>query len=449
MNQWRCRVPNRKWERPSCLFQLTPAQSREGNQSCVLFSFYDDHDVWHFLSSMALFFSFMVSANSTKLFFCSFGIIVNGENVCEYLCGLLWKLSEKTGKLGPGVMVSANATNSRVTWVLSSCGCHGSLVRCQWWGVCMRAWWGVCVHDHCSEWVSPTLPSLHCSQKQTVCKSNSVYVLTHNTPVLWWVQSCKHSVFLWWPMVQIFRYFASHHESVHQTWKQTLSDLSCFSRFRFCWHLMTTWSTRRATESRSSDWLNAPEVSCSEKPEEPKSGKCKSLVWPPKFWTQRSKFLTECSRFQNRKYEIQHRKELFKTGSARFFRGSTRFQNRNCGILHMKLFWSAGFQNRKWQISNRKYQISKTGNNKLETDHVLKQEVWDSSPEVPDSTQEAPNSIQEVSTWFPNRKWEIPEHEQEKTRVKTRAGLILETGNTKLNWSRQAQALSSWIVSLM
>ena len=45
----------------SLVFQLTPAESREHNMPCLLFNFYDDHDVWHFLSSMALFFSFMVS----------------------------------------------------------------------------------------------------------------------------------------------------------------------------------------------------------------------------------------------------------------------------------------------------------------------------------------------------------------------------------------------------
>ncbi|XP_062499505.1 SID1 transmembrane family member 1-like [Corticium candelabrum] len=37
----------------------TPAKSRNGNRSCILFGFYDDHDVWHFLSAFAMFFSFM------------------------------------------------------------------------------------------------------------------------------------------------------------------------------------------------------------------------------------------------------------------------------------------------------------------------------------------------------------------------------------------------------
>lgn len=41
------------WER-------TAAASRELNSRCILLNFYDVHDVWHFLSSMSLFFSFMV-----------------------------------------------------------------------------------------------------------------------------------------------------------------------------------------------------------------------------------------------------------------------------------------------------------------------------------------------------------------------------------------------------
>lgn len=36
----------------------TAAKSRELNKNCILFNFYDNHDVWHFLSSLALFLSF-------------------------------------------------------------------------------------------------------------------------------------------------------------------------------------------------------------------------------------------------------------------------------------------------------------------------------------------------------------------------------------------------------
>lgn len=41
-------------------WQLSPAASREGNEECLLFQFYDKHDVWHFLSAISLFFSFLV-----------------------------------------------------------------------------------------------------------------------------------------------------------------------------------------------------------------------------------------------------------------------------------------------------------------------------------------------------------------------------------------------------
>ncbi|XP_066097397.1 SID1 transmembrane family member 1 isoform X2 [Saccopteryx bilineata] len=38
----------------------TPAESREKNQECILLDFFDGHDIWHFLSATALFFSFLV-----------------------------------------------------------------------------------------------------------------------------------------------------------------------------------------------------------------------------------------------------------------------------------------------------------------------------------------------------------------------------------------------------
>uniref|UniRef100_A0A3B4A5E2 SID1 transmembrane family, member 2 n=1 Tax=Periophthalmus magnuspinnatus TaxID=409849 RepID=A0A3B4A5E2_9GOBI len=42
------------------MWQKTPAESRENNKDCILLSFFDDHDIWHFLSSIAMFGSFMV-----------------------------------------------------------------------------------------------------------------------------------------------------------------------------------------------------------------------------------------------------------------------------------------------------------------------------------------------------------------------------------------------------
>nr|XP_060619355.1 SID1 transmembrane family member 1 isoform X1 [Anolis sagrei ordinatus] len=41
-------------------WEETPAESREKNRPCLLLGFFDDHDVWHFLSAAALFFSFLV-----------------------------------------------------------------------------------------------------------------------------------------------------------------------------------------------------------------------------------------------------------------------------------------------------------------------------------------------------------------------------------------------------
>ncbi|XP_030632635.1 SID1 transmembrane family member 2-like [Chanos chanos] len=41
-------------------WKKTPAESREHNRECILLSFFDDHDIWHFLSSIAMFGSFLV-----------------------------------------------------------------------------------------------------------------------------------------------------------------------------------------------------------------------------------------------------------------------------------------------------------------------------------------------------------------------------------------------------
>uniref|UniRef100_A0A6A7G3U4 SID1 transmembrane family member 1-like n=2 Tax=Hirondellea gigas TaxID=1518452 RepID=A0A6A7G3U4_9CRUS len=53
------------WVSAICVFfkrttdwSVSPAQSRDLNLPCILFNFYDWHDIWHFLSSLALFTSF-------------------------------------------------------------------------------------------------------------------------------------------------------------------------------------------------------------------------------------------------------------------------------------------------------------------------------------------------------------------------------------------------------
>lgn len=38
----------------------TPALSRHLNHECRVLQFYDSHDLWHFLSAMALYFTFNV-----------------------------------------------------------------------------------------------------------------------------------------------------------------------------------------------------------------------------------------------------------------------------------------------------------------------------------------------------------------------------------------------------
>ncbi|XP_021548082.1 SID1 transmembrane family member 1 isoform X4 [Neomonachus schauinslandi] len=47
------------FQKPSS-WEDTPAESRERNRECILLDFFDDHDIWHFLSATALFFSFLV-----------------------------------------------------------------------------------------------------------------------------------------------------------------------------------------------------------------------------------------------------------------------------------------------------------------------------------------------------------------------------------------------------
>ncbi|VVD06089.1 unnamed protein product [Leptidea sinapis] len=45
------------WDQ-STNWALTPAQSRQNNRVCSFLQLYDSHDIWHFMSSIAMFFSF-------------------------------------------------------------------------------------------------------------------------------------------------------------------------------------------------------------------------------------------------------------------------------------------------------------------------------------------------------------------------------------------------------
>lgn len=45
--------------RKSTSWAVTPAQSRAYNEPCQILDFYDRHDIWHFLSAISMFFSFM------------------------------------------------------------------------------------------------------------------------------------------------------------------------------------------------------------------------------------------------------------------------------------------------------------------------------------------------------------------------------------------------------
>jgi hypothetical protein len=48
-------------------WQKTPAESRNGNNNCIVVDFFDSHDVWHFLSAFGVFFSFVVSCKEYQI----------------------------------------------------------------------------------------------------------------------------------------------------------------------------------------------------------------------------------------------------------------------------------------------------------------------------------------------------------------------------------------------
>ena len=48
-------------------WEQSPAESKVQNKECFFMDFYDEHDMWHFLSAGAMFCSFMVSSPSQLL----------------------------------------------------------------------------------------------------------------------------------------------------------------------------------------------------------------------------------------------------------------------------------------------------------------------------------------------------------------------------------------------
>jgi len=62
-------------------WQVSPAMSREHNEVCLLLRFYDSHDIWHFLSAIGLFISFMVRVLISNIgWYC--GINVKEDGLC-------------------------------------------------------------------------------------------------------------------------------------------------------------------------------------------------------------------------------------------------------------------------------------------------------------------------------------------------------------------------------
>jgi len=59
-----------------CYWQVSPAMSREHNEVCLLLHFYDSHDIWHFLSAIGLFISFMVRLPISCSFANDFGMML-------------------------------------------------------------------------------------------------------------------------------------------------------------------------------------------------------------------------------------------------------------------------------------------------------------------------------------------------------------------------------------
>ena len=68
---------------------MTPAESRELNRECIVLGFYDEHDIWHFLSASAMFFSFLVSmaylSLDTVIVYCPLTVYLTSYDSLLYL----------------------------------------------------------------------------------------------------------------------------------------------------------------------------------------------------------------------------------------------------------------------------------------------------------------------------------------------------------------------------
>ncbi len=89
------------WCRAVCkgvyiLFQVTPAESRELNKDCIVLGFYDNHDIWHFLSACAMFFTFIVSNMHVYIYYTVLFHYLTAVYACYWWWSSLWAKKESS-----------------------------------------------------------------------------------------------------------------------------------------------------------------------------------------------------------------------------------------------------------------------------------------------------------------------------------------------------------------